>query len=210
VQVEFHPRLAKVDRMVMKNKSPEELIYVDNRGIVKRFSANGGQSTDAFLAVVLVLPYLQQQQRIVLFSRAAGAHDMQHHWALTAGKVNTADLAETRSAALGHKLSIATARNCAMRELMEELNIAVTAHRFDTVFDFVIPTKGIYYTLMAWPMTDREFDELSPDGVEVDEIRCFSLVELDSSNDRFGDAIRYGKQEILGFLHERFATEEFR
>jgi 8-oxo-dGTP pyrophosphatase MutT (NUDIX family) len=183
----------------------EEYIFVDEAGLVRRVSDDKTRSPDDYMAVVLVLVFLPKEKQIVLFNRGTGASDMHDHWALTAGKMNATDFAQPLAEVTGKKLSLESVKNAAVREFMEELSISPEMDDLEKVIDFNIPEKGLYFTMLAWPIDESRFADFSPDGMEVDKIRRFSLGEF-RANQHLGDAIVYRKESIVSFLNQKFLS----
>lgn len=190
---------------MMQQPRQEELIFVDSGGLVTRVSADKTRSADEYTAVVLVLVFMPKQKQVVLFNRGAGASDMRDHWALTAGKMNATDASVETRGLVGKRISLDVAKKAASRELQEELNIKVQPDSLEPVVDFAMPEKSIYFTMLAWPIAEDKFLELSPDGGEVDAMRRFSLADFEA-NPNLGDAIVYKKEYILDFLTGKFSA----
>jgi 8-oxo-dGTP pyrophosphatase MutT (NUDIX family) len=182
----------------------EQLVFVDDSGMVRRFSATRTQGPGEYIAVVLVLVYLPTERKLLLFNRGVGASDMRDHWALTAGKLNTTDFSEPLDEAIGNKVSAQTVRKSASREFVEELNIAVQPERFEHVIEFHMPNKNLFFTLLAWPIGATELAAISPDGAEVDALKLFTLDEF-RENEHLGDAIVFKKREIISYLESHFS-----
>jgi 8-oxo-dGTP pyrophosphatase MutT (NUDIX family) len=130
---------------------------------------------------------------------------MHDHWALTAGKMNTSDLVEPPQEILGKKLSLQTAKRSAVREFKEELNISADGSSFESVVEFCMPEKQLYFTMLAWPIKEHQVVDFAPDGAEVDKLGRFSLNEF-TVNPNLGDAIVYRKDKIISFLNEKFKS----
>jgi hypothetical protein len=181
----------------------EEIVIVDGKGYIKRFSTSKSLQPEENIAVELVMVYLPKEKQIVLFNRGSGASDMHDHWALEAGKVIVEDLCSEDGDCVGTKISLNAYRSSATREFNEELRFAIAPHKFEFVDEFHMPGKNLYFTLLSLAIEKEELDKLSPDQSEVDKVRCFTLNEFDNNPD-LGDAIMFRKERIIQYLQEKF------
>ncbi len=177
----------------------EQIVIVDEKGIIKRFSSKKDLLEGEITAVELVVVYLPGEKKVVLFNRGHGASDMHNHWALEAGKVILEDLSESDGDSIGRKLSLCAYKNAAIRELNEELNFPVSPDDLQVIDEFYMVNKRIYFTLLSLALAEAEFKKLSPDQSEVDKIKRFTLEEF-KNNPHLGDAIMFRKDKIIQYL----------
>lgn len=185
----------------------EQLVIVDEKGIVRKFSPSKQLGTGEATAVELVIVCLPHKKQIVLFNRASGASDMRDHWALVSGKVNVTDLTCAQETVLGTKLSLEAYRNAAVREFNEELAFRVSPDNLQLVDEFHMPSKQIYFTLFSLILDDSDLDKLLPNQTEVDRTKCFTLREF-MDNGYLGDAIMFRKEGIIRYLQNLFRELE--
>jgi len=182
----------------------EQVAFVDKDNRLIRFGGKKTGDDGENTAVVLVVIYDKKNEKIILFNRGAGASDMNNHWALTAGKINQEDFWDGETTT-GQRLSSATIRRAARRELDEELGVDTDENSLREVSTFWMPKKSLVFSLLAWPIDSETESRLALDGSEVDEYKSFSLEEF-RTNDRLGDAIRYKLPELVSFLAKEFSS----
>jgi hypothetical protein len=181
----------------------EDIVFVNDVGIINRFSNSRELHPGDNIAVELVMVYLPSKKQIVLFNRGAGASDMHAHWALEAGKVNVMDLSKEDGDRVGSKMSLNAYKSSAVREFAEELNFPVSATSLEFVDEFHMPDKRLYFTLLSLAIKESQLGKLLPDQSEVGAVGCFNLEQF-SVNPDLGDAIVFRKDRIIEYLQEKF------
>ena len=181
----------------------EKIVVVSREGIIQKFSTKKNLSRNDIVAVELVMTYLPESQRVVLFNRGESASDMQNHWSLESGKVIYDDLLPTDR--IGQKLSVDAYKNAAVRELMEELSFPVETEVLQLVDEFYMDEKHIYFTLLSLAIQTDDLRKLTPNQSELDQYKLFSLKEFDENKD-LGDAIVHRKDQIRSYLQNAFET----
>lgn len=179
----------------------EKIVVVDKEGVIKKFSTKSNLSKKDIVAVELVITYLPESKRVVLFNRGESASDMHDRWSLESGKVILEDLSPID--AVGQKLSVQAYKNAAVRELMEELNYLVEAQALQRVDEFYMGEKHIYFTLLSLAIQTDDLRKLTPNQSELDQFKLFSLREFDE-NTELGDAIVHRKDQIRMYLQNVF------
>lgn len=179
----------------------EQIIVVDENGVIRRFSSKKELSDGEIIAVELVLIYLPKEKKVVLLNRGQGASDMHNHWALKSGKVILNDLSE--SDRIGRELSLKAYKNAAVREFHEELDFHVSPDELQAVDNFYMAPKHIYFTLLSLALNEDAVKKLSPDQSEIDQIQLFGLQEF-QSNPHLGDAIMFRKPQMVRYLQKVF------
>jgi 8-oxo-dGTP pyrophosphatase MutT (NUDIX family) len=188
---------------VIMGQSEEKLIIVNDLGHVTRFSTREHCKPGEYIAVVLVLVFLPHHRQLILFKRAAGAGDMQDHWALMAGKLNSGDCFEALGEVIGNPVSLQTARNAAIREFKEELNIEINGLALEKVKEFTLEEKGLHFSLLALAVNEKQAVGFLPNTSDIDAIRRFSIDELIAVAN-LGDAILCNKNDIISYLESKF------
>lgn len=181
----------------------EQIVVVDNQGRIKRVSGGKRLAAGENTAVELVMVYLPRKKQVVLFNRGVGASDMHDRWALESGKVNVEDLRGTGQVRIGAKLFPEAYKQAAIREFREEFNFDVQPEALEWVDEFHMPSKQIYFTLLALALEEEDLNRLSPNQSEVDLIGRFTLDEFEI-NEQLGDAIEFRKAAIIAYLQRVF------
>ena len=179
----------------------ENIVIVDEKGFIKGFKRKKDLLPDDIVAVELVMVYIRDLCKVVLFNRGKGASDMRDHWALESGKVCSDDLDSLDY--IGEKLSINAFRNAAVREFIEELDFKVLPDAFYNIASFYLEKKRIYFTLLSLSLEEEELPKLVPDQSEIDKLKLFTLEEFDK-NKYLGDAIVFRKDKIIAYLQKIF------
>lgn len=181
----------------------EQIVIVNNEGVVRRFSFGKDLVEGENRAVELIVVYLPAKKQIVLFNRGSGATDMHNHWALNSGKVNVEDIYGFNGTVVGSKLPLEAYKNAAVREFSEELNFRISSNQLEFIDEFHMPSKQIYFTMLSLALDEDKLYKLAPDQSEVDKMRCFSLEEFEI-NAHLGDAIKFRKAQIIDYLGQKF------
>ncbi len=177
----------------------EKIVMLNKEGIIQNYIEKNKIGSDEIFAAELVLIFIPDVRKVVLFNRGSGACDMHSRWALHSGKVNINDL--NNGDEIGKKLSITAFKNAAIREFREELKYNISPNQLKLIDQFYMPEKDkkIFFTLFSLELTINEFKKLYPDFAEVDAIKLFTLGEF-KKNQRLGDAIKFKKEKIMTFL----------
>lgn len=181
----------------------EEIVTVDNQGILTGFKTKVTIQPHENKAVELILVIIPENKTLILFNRGAGSSDMHDHWALQSGKVNRTDLADTDR--IGKRLSDMAFRNAAKREFIEELNFSLSPDDLVAVEAFYMPAKRLYFGMYALPISAKRFQELTPDQSELDQVSQFTIDEFRHCAG-LGDAILFRKDRIIQYLQDTFRT----
>lgn len=181
----------------------EEIVTVDNQGIMTGFKTKATIQPHENKAVELILVIIPENKTLILFNRGAGSSDMHNHWALQSGKVNRTDLADADR--IGKKLSDTAFLNAAKREFIEELNFSISTNDLVAVEEFYMPSKRLYFRMFALPVAASRVHELTPDRSELDKVRQFTIDEF-CRCDGLGDAILFRKDQIIQYLQNSFGT----
>ena len=182
----------------------EKIVIVDNNNHVIRFGIHTELKEGENLAVELVITYMPGKKQVLLFNRGEGASDMQNHWSLESGKVNSCDCSDPIENLIGQPLPVAAYENAAVREFKEELNFIVSPGQLHLIDEFHMPGKHIFFRLFGLVLEPEDLAELVPNQSELDQIGKFTLQEF-QNNEHLGDAIVFRKVEIVKFLREEFA-----
>lgn len=179
----------------------EKIIVVDQNGIIQKFASKDKLGKHDIIAVELVMVYLPETKRVVLFNRGENASDMHNRWALESGKVIEKDM--SREDKIGQKLSAQAYKNAAVREFIEELDYHISANTLQYIDEFYMEKKHIYFALLALPISPDDVSNFIFDQSELDQLGMFSLEEF-YDNKNLGDAIMFRKNEICQYLQKIF------